>query len=297
MSELIGRGGTADVFLGTDLTDDSQIAIKVLKPEYAGEETFRKRFEREAADATRVSGNPHIVHVYAHGIQDERAWIVMEYVDGESLREILKKHGTPSIDRSAEIVCDVADALQFIHDFGIVHRDIKPGNVMITTDGTVKIADFGIARSTADSDHLTRVGSVVGTAAYLSPEQARGKEVDARSDIYGMGCLLYELLTRRPPFVSDSSIKMARDQVKKTPLPPSRKHSNIPHAMDLIVLKAISKDPNRRYQTAGEMKLDLRRFRAGERLQAEDDPPDSLPPPQTTTSDRHHRFRFWHKKD
>ncbi len=264
--ELIGRGGMAEVYLGYDNRLSRTVAIKVLRSDLARDPTFQARFRREAQSAGSLN-HPAIVSVYDTGEDDvvtsagERAhvpYIVMEYVEGHTVRSLLTDGSAVPIDEASEIVIGVLSALAYSHREGIVHRDIKPGNVMLTPTGQVKVMDFGIARAMADSAAtMTQTHAVVGTAQYLSPEQARGEVVDARSDIYSTGCLLYELLTGQPPFSGDSAVAVAYQHVREIPKPPSEVAADIPEALDRIVLKSLAKDREDRYPDAAAMRSDL----------------------------------------
>ncbi|PYF97767.1 serine/threonine protein kinase [Georgenia satyanarayanai] len=264
--ELIGRGGMAEVYIGYDNRLSRTVAIKVLRSDLARDPTFQARFRREAQSAASLN-HPAIVSVYDTGEDDvvtsagERAhvpYIVMEYVEGHTVRSLLTDGSAVPIDEASEIVIGVLSALAYSHREGIVHRDIKPGNVMLTPTGQVKVMDFGIARAMADSAAtMTQTHAVVGTAQYLSPEQARGEVVDARSDIYSTGCLLYELLTGQPPFSGDSAVAVAYQHVREIPKPPSEVASDIPEALDRIVLKSLAKDREDRYPDATAMRSDL----------------------------------------
>ena len=264
--ELIGRGGMAEVYIGYDNRLSRTVAIKVLRSDLARDPMFQTRFRREAQSAAALN-HPAIVSVYDTGEDDvvtsrgERAhvpYIVMEYVEGHTVRSLLSDGSAVPIDEAGEIVIGVLSALAYSHREGIVHRDIKPGNVMLTPTGQVKVMDFGIARAMADSAAtMTQTHAVVGTAQYLSPEQARGEVVDARSDIYSTGCLLYELLTGQPPFSGDSAVAVAYQHVREIPKKPSEVASDIPEALDRIVLKALAKDRDDRYPDATAMRADL----------------------------------------
>ena len=266
----LGRGGMADVSLARDQLLDRPVAIKVLFPEFATDPAFVERFRREATAAANLN-HPNIVGVYDWGEADGTYFIVMEYVDGRSLAEILQAEGPLHPDRVADIGADVAAALGFAHRNGVVHRDVKPGNVLLTQAGQVKVADFGIARAiTATSDdNLTQVGTVMGTATYFSPEQARGEPVDPRSDIYSLGCVLYELVLGRPPFAGDSPVAIAYKHVQESPIPPRQVNGELPEAIEAIILKCLAKNPVNRYPSAEDLRADLRRFREGNGILAE----------------------------
>src|SRR5687767_1578272 len=272
----LGRGGMAEVFLARDQLLDRPVAVKVLFPEFATDPSFVERFRREATAAANLN-HPNIVGVYDWGEADSTYFIVMEYVDGRTLSEILKTEGPLHPDRVADIGADVAAALGFAHRNGVVHRDVKPGNVIVTSAGLVKVADFGIARAiTASSDDdLTQVGQVMGTAAYFSPEQARGDSVDPRSDIYSLGCVLYELVVGRPPFAGDTPVAIAYKHVHESPVPPRHLNVELPTAIEAIILKCLAKNPVNRYPSAEDLRADLRRFREGNRILAE----PVMPPP------------------
>ena len=266
----LGRGGMAEVFLARDQLLDRPVAVKVLFPEFATDPSFVERFRREATAAANLN-HPNIVGVYDWGEADNTYFIVMEYVDGRTLSEMLKADGPLHPDRVADIGSDVAAALGFAHRNGVVHRDVKPGNVIVTSAGLVKVADFGIARAmTATSDDdLTQVGTVMGTAAYFSPEQARGDSVDPRSDIYSLGCVLYELVVGRPPFAGETPVAIAYKHVHESPIPPRHHNIELPQAIEAIILKCLAKNPVNRYPSAEDLRADLRRFREGNRILAE----------------------------
>jgi eukaryotic-like serine/threonine-protein kinase len=264
---IVGRGGMAEVFRARDIRLDRIVGVKTLRDDLARDQTFQARFRREAQSAASLN-HPSIVAVYDTGEDmvggTPIPYIVMEFVDGRTLRDLLRDDRRLLPERAAEITDGVLRALDYSHRNGIVHRDIKPGNVMLTRSGDVKVMDFGIARAVADSQMtMTQTAQVIGTAQYLSPEQARGERVDARSDLYSTGCLLYELLTGRPPFTGDSPVAIAYQHVKEEPVPPSRVDPEVPAWADAIVLKAMQKDPAERYQSAGEMRNDIQRALAG----------------------------------
>ncbi len=274
IGEVLGYGGMAEVHLGRDVRLGREVAVKVLRADLARDPTFQTRFRREAQAAASLN-HPAIVAVYdtgedLYGPNGSQPYIVMEYVEGRTLREILKTEGPLMPRRAMEIVADVCAALDFSHRNGIVHRDVKPGNVMITRTGAVKVMDFGIARAVADNAAtVTQTAAVIGTAQYLSPEQARGENVDARSDVYSTGCLLYELLTGHPPFTGDSPVAVAYQHVREIAPPPSSSNPDVPPALDAIVMKAMAKNPANRYQTAAEMRADLIRAIGGRPVAAE----------------------------
>jgi eukaryotic-like serine/threonine-protein kinase len=264
---VVGRGGMAEVYRARDIRLDRIVAIKTLRSDLARDHTFQARFRREAQSAASLN-HPAVVAVYDTGedVTDGTPvpYIVMEYVDGRTLRDLLRQDRRLLPERAVELVDGILRALDYSHRGGIVHRDIKPANVMITRAGDVKVMDFGIARAMADSAAtMTQTAQVIGTAQYLSPEQARGERVDARSDIYSTGCVLYELLTGQPPFTGDSPVAIAYQHVREEPIPPSQIDREIPQWADAIVLKAMAKDPAQRYQSAGEMRADIQRAMSG----------------------------------
>jgi eukaryotic-like serine/threonine-protein kinase len=264
---IVGRGGMAEVFRARDIRLDRIVAVKTLRDDLARDQTFQARFRREAQSAASLN-HPSIVAVYDTGEDMVGAtpvpYIVMEYVDGRTLRDLLRDDRRLLPERALEITDGVLRALDYSHRNGIVHRDIKPGNVMLTRTGEVKVMDFGIARAVSDTQAtMTQTAQVIGTAQYLSPEQARGERVDARSDLYSAGCLLYELLTGRPPFTGDSPVAIAYQHVREQPVPPSVVDPEIPRWADAIVLKAMAKDANDRYQSAGDMRNDIQRALSG----------------------------------
>ena len=264
---VVGRGGMAEVYRARDIRLDRIVAVKTLREDLARDQTFQARFRREAQSAASLN-HPSIVAVYDTGEDTSDPahvpYIVMEYVDGRTLRELLRDDRRLLPERALEITDGVLRALDYSHRNGIVHRDIKPGNVMLTRSAEVKVMDFGIARAVSDAQAtMTQTAQVIGTAQYLSPEQARGERVDARSDLYSTGCLLYELLTGRPPFTGDSPVAIAYQHVRENPIPPSRIDPEIPAWADSIVLKAMAKDPAERYQSAAEMRTDIHRALSG----------------------------------
>ncbi len=267
----------AEVYRARDLRLDRVVAIKTLRPDLARDQTFQARFRREAQSAASLN-NPSIVAVYDTGEDMSTGtpvpYIVMEYVDGRTVRDLLIEGHRLLPERTLEIVGGVLRALEYSHQAGIVHRDIKPGNVMVTRNGDIKVMDFGIARAMSDAQAtMTQTAQVIGTAQYLSPEQARGERVDARSDLYSTGCLMYELLTGRPPFTGDSPVAIAYQHVRENPIPPSRLDPDIPPWADAIVLKAMAKPAGDRYQSAAEMLADIQRAASGMQVAAMSSPP------------------------
>lgn len=291
LGELLGRGGMAEVRKGTDTRLGRVVAVKRLRTDLASDATFQARFRREAQSAASLN-HPAIAAVYdtgeepaADGSGISQPYIVMEYVAGRTLRDILREGRKILPERALEITSGVLAALDYSHRAGIIHRDIKPGNVMLTPSGDVKVMDFGIARAISDaSSTMTQTAAVVGTAQYLSPEQARGETVDSRSDVYSAGCLLYELLTGRPPFVGDSPVAVAYQHVREPAVPPSDHDTELPPEIDAIVMKALAKRVEDRYQSAAAMRSDIERYLAGRPVQAPIPAPAPPPPPAYATA-------------
>ncbi|GAA2680794.1 Stk1 family PASTA domain-containing Ser/Thr kinase [Actinoplanes palleronii] len=268
VGELLGYGGMAEVHRGRDLRLGRDVAIKMLRTDLARDATFQERFRREAQNSAALN-HPAIVAVYDTGEEispagEKQPFIVMEFVNGQTLKEELAQEQRLQPRRALEIIADICAALEFSHRHGIIHRDIKPGNVMITQSGQVKVMDFGIARALASgATTMTQTSAVIGTAQYLSPEQARGEAVDARSDVYAAGCVLFELLVGHPPFVGDSPVSVAYQHVREEPKSPSSIVREISPDLDAIVLKALAKNPLNRYQSSQEMRADALRAASG----------------------------------
>ena len=262
VGRLLGAGGMAEVFEGRDRLLARRVAIKVLQAQFARDPSFLIRFKREAQAAASLS-HPNIVGVYDTGSEDGTHFIVMEYVDGRTLKDVIRAEGPLYPERAAEITGDVCSALAAAHARGLIHRDIKPGNVMLTPEGKVKVMDFGIARATT-SETITQTAAVVGTAQYISPEQAQGQTVDYRSDLYSVGCCLYEMLTGTVPFTGATPVAIAYRHVREDPTPPRMLNPDVPRPLEAICLKAMAKLPDNRYQTAAELHDDLERFRNGQ---------------------------------
>jgi eukaryotic-like serine/threonine-protein kinase len=267
LGDTLGYGGMSEVHRGLDKRLGRDVAVKVLRADLARDPQFQLRFRREAQNAAALN-HPAIVAVYDTGeISTDFGplpYIVMEYVDGHTLREIVKTQGPMSQQRVIEVMADVCAALDFSHKHSIIHRDVKPANIMINRSGAVKVMDFGIARALGEGQNATQTAAVIGTAQYLSPEQARGEAVDARSDVYAAGCVLFELLTGDPPFTGDTPVAVAYQHVREDPRRPSELNPSVTPALDAIVLKALSKNPANRYQSAAEMRADLVRVRSGQ---------------------------------
>jgi beta-lactam-binding protein with PASTA domain/tRNA A-37 threonylcarbamoyl transferase component Bud32 len=253
---LIGQGGMADVMLANDEILDRPVAVKILHARYAADDSFLARFRREAQAAASLN-HPNIVAVYDFGEDGGRPFIVMEYVAGQSLRELVQSEQvTPQ--GAVEIVSDAALGLHYAHERGLVHRDVKPANILLSEDGQVKVTDFGIARAVS-AESVTQTAAVFGTAAYVAPEQAQGENVDRRTDVYALGCVLYELLTGRQPFAADSAVALAYKHVAESPTPPTQVNPDISPQLEAVVLKALAKRPEDRYQTSRDFSLDLMR--------------------------------------
>jgi beta-lactam-binding protein with PASTA domain/predicted Ser/Thr protein kinase len=273
VGELLGYGGMAEVHRGRDLRLGRDVAIKMLRTDLARDATFQERFRREAQNSAALN-HPAIVAVYDTGEEtsatgERLPFIVMEFVNGRTLKEVLAQEQRLQPRRALEITADICAALEFSHRHGIIHRDIKPGNVMITQSGQVKVMDFGIARALASgATTMTQTSAVIGTAQYLSPEQARGESVDARSDVYAAGCVLFELVVGHPPFVGDSPVSVAYQHVREDPKPPSSIVRDLPPDIDAIALKALAKNPLNRYQSAQEMRADALRAVSGRPVMA-----------------------------
>ena len=272
LGQLVGRGGMAEVHVATDTRLGRTVAIKIMRADLANDEIFLKRFRREAHSVAQMN-NPNIVNIYDSGEETVMGdngqpellpYLVMEYVKGQTLRDILHVNGALSQRDTEQVMLGVLNALEYSHRMGVIHRDIKPGNIMISEQGMVKVMDFGIARALDDSAAtMTQSQGVVGTAQYLSPEQARGETVDMRSDLYSAGCVLYEMLTGRPPFTGDSAVAIAYQHVSEVATPPSAVVPGLPKMWDSICAKAMAKDRQNRYATAADFKNDILTYMNG----------------------------------
>ncbi len=256
----LGAGGMADVYLAEDQELGRRVAIKILNDRHAADDSFIERFRREAKNAAGLS-HPNIVSIYDRGEAEGTYYIAMEYLDGRSLKELIVGRGPAPIKTTIDYARQILAAVGFAHKHGIVHRDIKPHNVLVSPEGRLKVTDFGIARSGASQ--MTEVGSIIGTAQYLSPEQARGAPVDQTSDLYSVGVVLYEMLTGQVPFTGDTPLEIAMKHLSEVPKPPSELRPEVPHDLDSVVLRALAKDPSERYQSAEEMDADLVRVAEG----------------------------------
>src|SRR5438105_3011113 len=256
----LGSGGMADVYLAEDQELGRRVALKLLNDRHAADDQFVERFRREAQSAAGLN-HPNIVSIFDRGRAEGTYYIAMEFLDGRTLKELLVRNGPTPIPIAVDYARQILGALGFAHRKGIVHGDIKPHNVVVGRDGRLKVTDFGIARSGASQ--MTEAGSIVGTAQYLSPEQARGAAVDARSDLYSLGIVLYEMLTGQVPFTGDAPVEIAMKHLQSIPEPPSRLRHEVPHDLDAVVMRAIAKDPEQRYQSAEEMDADLARVARG----------------------------------
>ena len=266
----LGAGGMADVYLAEDEDLGRRVAIKILNERYSSDEAFTERFRREAKSAASLS-HPNIVSIYDRGESDGRPYIAMEVIEGRSLKELIVAKGPLPIAVAVDYAKQILAALRFAHRHGIIHRDIKPHNILLGGDNRVFVTDFGIART--GPSEMTEVGSIMGTAQYLSPEQARGAPVTAASDLYSAGVVLYEMLTGKTPFTGDTPIEIAMKHLNEVPHPPSELREDIPPELDLIVLRALAKDPHERYEAAEQFSADLDRVEAGLPVSPETPPP------------------------
>src|SRR3954466_16037635 len=256
----LGAGGMANVYLAEDGELGRRVAIKILNDRHSHDDQFVERFRREAKNAAGLS-HPNIVSIYDRGEFDGSYYIAMEYIEGRTLKELIVRNGPTPVPIAIDYARQVLSAIAFAHRNGVVHRDIKPHNIVVGRDGRLKVTDFGIARSGASQ--MTEAGSIIGTAQYLSPEQARGAHVDQRSDIYSLGIVLYEMLTGEVPFTGDTPVEIAMKHLSQVPEPPSKLRPQVPHDLDAVVMRSIAKDPDQRYGSAEEMEADLARVARG----------------------------------
>ncbi|HEX2143027.1 MAG TPA: Stk1 family PASTA domain-containing Ser/Thr kinase, partial [Glycomyces sp.] len=268
IGEVVGYGGMAEVHRGRDLRLGRDVAVKLLRADLSRDESFLIRFQREAQNSASLN-HPNIVAVFDTGEEAGIPYMVMEFVNGRTLKEVLIAEGRFDAPVACDIVADMCAALDFSHKHHIIHRDVKPGNVMLSDTNQVKVMDFGIARALASGQAtMTQTSAVIGTAQYLSPEQARGETVDARSDVYAVGCVLYELLVGHPPFTGDNPVSVAYQHVREEARPPSELNPNVPASVDAVIMKALAKNPENRYHSAGEMREDLIRAARGQAVMA-----------------------------
>lgn len=268
IGEVVGYGGMAEVHRGRDLRLGRDVAVKLLRADLSRDESFLIRFQREAQNSASLN-HPNIVAVFDTGEDAGIPYMVMEFVNGRTLKEVLLAEGRFDPATACEVVADMCSALDFSHKHHIIHRDVKPGNVMLSDTNQVKVMDFGIARALASGQAtMTQTSAVIGTAQYLSPEQARGETVDARSDVYAVGCVLYELLVGHPPFTGDNPVSVAYQHVREEARPPSELNPNVPDSVDAVIMKALAKNPENRYHSAGEMREDLIRAARGQAVLA-----------------------------
>ncbi|MEA2485289.1 MAG: eukaryotic-like serine/threonine-protein kinase [Actinomycetota bacterium] len=270
LEEPIASGGMATVWRATDTVLARRVAVKILHAQLSGDEAFLERFRREALAAARLT-HPNIVAIYDTGTDvginaaDGRQFIVMEYCSGGSLQEVLQRAGRLDADRVVDIGVSVCDALEYAHRLEIIHRDIKPGNILVAEDGALKVGDFGIAKAAFASGDITTTGNILGTVTYISPEQARGDEPDARSDLYSLGIVLYQLLLGRPPFAAETQIGTAMKHLQETPAPPRSIKAGIPKGLEAVILKSLEKQPDDRFSSAAEMRNALQESASGGR--------------------------------
>lgn len=286
--DVIGTGGMATVYRGRDRRLDRTVALKVLHPQFAADPDFVTRFHREAHFAAGLSSHPNVVAIHDVGDVDSTHYIVMELVDGRNLKHLIAAEAPLGVERAFGLIGQLASALQFAHEHGLVHRDVKPENILVTPDEQVKVTDFGIARG-PDATQITRMGIVLGTVGYLSPEQARGKVVGPSSDIYSAGVVLFQMLTGRLPFEAESAVAMAVQHLHEQPVPPSQVNPALPASIDPIVMKALAKDPSDRYQSAAELQAALRQIPEGSAGTTVYRPLGQLTEnvPETSTAERH----------
>ena len=268
LTERVGLGGMAEVYRAQDNVLGRTVAVKVMLPQYAADPTFTKRFRQEAASAANLQ-SPYIVSIYDWGLDGETYYIVMEFLRGTDLKTAINERGAINQRKAAEIGSQIAQALSVAHEGGVIHRDIKPQNIMIQPDGNIKVMDFGIAR--AGDAGLSQTATVLGTAHYVSPEQAQGKELTGASDIYSLGVVLYEATTGKLPFDGQDAVSVAVKQVNELPAPPSTINPNIDPGLEAIIMKALEKDPNKRFKDASEMRHVLNDFLAGRPIALGDD--------------------------
>jgi serine/threonine-protein kinase len=257
ITDKIGEGGMGAVFKGVDVMLEREVAIKMLRPELSRNPQIVERFRTEAVTLAKLN-HPYIATLYSFLREGDDFFMVMEYVRGETLDTVIRRSGAMSLEQAVALFCQALEGIEHAHKLGIVHRDIKPANMMLASEGTIKVMDFGIAR-VLGTDRMTRAGHLIGTVEYMSPEQVRGEETDGRSDVYSLGILLYEMLTGRVPFTSTSEYELMRRQIEEAPTPPRVFASNIPLSVEQVIMTALAKRPESRHQTAGEFRASLTR--------------------------------------
>ena len=264
LTELVGEGGMANVYRATDVLDNRMVAVKILKTEYSESEEFQRRFRNESK-AIAMMSHPNIVKIYDMGFSDKMQYIVMEFIDGITLKDFIDSEHVLNWKDAVHFVIQILRALQHAHNRGIVHRDIKPQNIMLLTDGTIKVMDFGIAKF-AREESRTATDQAIGSVHYISPEQARGDVTDAKSDIYSVGVMFYEMLTGKKPFDTNNPVSIAVMHMQNVPERPRNINPNIPSGLEEIIMHAMEKDANKRYQSATDMIRDIEAFKANNQI-------------------------------
>jgi eukaryotic-like serine/threonine-protein kinase len=300
LEQTIASGGMATVWRAMDKVLARRVAVKVLHAQLSGDQEFLERFRREALAAARLT-HPNIIAIYdtgndrREGLDSDRHFIVMEYCSGGSLQDVAAREGRLDVERVVDIGTSICDALDYAHRLGIIHRDIKPGNVLVAEDGALKVGDFGIAKAAFASGDITTTGNILGTVTYISPEQARGDEPDARSDLYSLGVVLYQLLLGRPPFAAESQIGTAMKHIQEAPAAPRSIKAGIPKAVEAVILKSLAKQPSDRFSSAAEMGTALQQSLSSGRttvMRAVERPPPAAVSATTPSSSSFSAFRW-----